>query len=287
MRSARATFDLAGGDHPPCAAARRLHGPRARGDAPGDAALHVASPAVRRRSARPRAALRARRRAAPRASGRDSRRPRDARRRRAAIPFGWDNEFGAHRVDVAAFEIDVHNVTNARVPRVRRRRRLRDARAVDATPAGSGASTRASTHPAFWVRERRRSGTGAGCSRIPAAAGVAGVREPRGSGGVRALAGRGCRPRPSISARRSARPRQRADVPWGDAAAGRARGNFDFARGIRSGRRHPRGASAWGVHDLVGNGWEWTSTVFAPFPGFAPMASYPSTRPTSSTASTT
>ncbi len=37
----------------------------------------------------------------------------------------------------------------------------------------------------------------------------------------------------------------------------------------------PRGASAWGVRDLVGNGWEWTSTVFEPFPGFAPMPSYP------------
>ena len=28
-------------------------------------------------------------------------------------------------------------------------------------------------------------------------------------------------------------------------------------------------------HDLAGHGWEWTSTLFAPFPGFAPMASYP------------
>ena len=37
----------------------------------------------------------------------------------------------------------------------------------------------------------------------------------------------------------------------------------------------PAGASAWGVHDLVGNGWEWTSTIFGPFAGFAPMASYP------------
>ena len=32
---------------------------------------------------------------------------------RAASAFGWDNEFAAHRVGVAAFEIDVHSVTNA------------------------------------------------------------------------------------------------------------------------------------------------------------------------------
>ena len=38
---------------------------------------------------------------------------------------------------------------------------------------------------------------------------------------------------------------------------------------------YPGGQSAWGIHDLVGNGWEWTDTVFAPFPGFAPMATYP------------
>ena len=30
-----------------------------------------------------------------------------------------------------------------------------------------------------------------------------------------------------------------------------------------------------GIEYLVGNGWEWTSTVFAPFDGFEPMASYP------------
>jgi formylglycine-generating enzyme required for sulfatase activity len=31
---------------------------------------------------------------------------------------------------------------------------------------------------------------------------------------------------------------------------------------------HPEGASAWGVQDLVGDGWEWTDTVFAGLPGF-------------------
>ena len=58
-------------------------------------------------------------------------------------------------------------------------------------------------------------------------------------------------------------------IPWGDALrrAGRP-ANFDFARwDPEPVGAHPDGASAFGVHDLVGNGWEWTSTVFAPFDG--------------------
>ena len=30
----------------------------------------------------------------------------------------------------------------------------------------------------------------------------------------------------------------------------------------------PEGASAYGVSELLGNGWEWTSSVFKPFDGF-------------------
>jgi len=37
----------------------------------------------------------------------------------------------------------------------------------------------------------------------------------------------------------------------------------------------PSETSAFGIANLLGNGWEWTSTVFAPFPGFEPFPFYP------------
>jgi formylglycine-generating enzyme required for sulfatase activity len=66
------------------------------------------------------------------------------------------------------------------------------------------------------------------------------------------------------------------EFPWGSAPPSRAHGNFDF--------HHwnpipcdatPAGESAFGVAQLVGNGWEWTSTVFAPFQGFRSSPNYP------------
>jgi formylglycine-generating enzyme required for sulfatase activity len=67
-----------------------------------------------------------------------------------------------------------------------------------------------------------------------------------------------------------------AAFPWGDEEAGAAVGNFGLGLWdpLPAGR-FPAGASAWGIEDLVGNGWEWTATPFAGFPGFRPMRLYP------------
>jgi iron(II)-dependent oxidoreductase len=64
------------------------------------------------------------------------------------------------------------------------------------------------------------------------------------------------------------------EAEWHRAAEGSTTGHFDFAGfdPIPVGSHPPSRA---GVYDLVGNGWEWTSTVFAPFDGFVPMRSYP------------
>jgi formylglycine-generating enzyme required for sulfatase activity len=56
----------------------------------------------------------------------------------------------------------------------------------------------------------------------------------------------------------------------------REHGNFDFQDWDPSPvNAHPAGNSAFGISDLAGNGWEWTSTPFAPFAGFEPHPSYP------------
>jgi ergothioneine biosynthesis protein EgtB len=65
--------------------------------------------------------------------------------------------------------------------------------------------------------------------------------------------------------------------PWGEDLPGPHHGNFGFTdwapRPVGS---RPEGVSAWGVHELVGNGWEWTETAFAPLPGFhAYIPGYP------------
>ncbi|MBV6431826.1 MAG: Hercynine oxygenase [Bryobacteraceae bacterium] len=66
------------------------------------------------------------------------------------------------------------------------------------------------------------------------------------------------------------------DLPWGSEPPTTQRGNFDFARwDPLPVTANPEGDSAFGVSQLAGNGWEWTSTPFSPFPGFERFPFYP------------
>jgi iron(II)-dependent oxidoreductase len=180
------------------------------------------------------------------------------------LPFGWDNEFLRHDAEVPAFSIDQHSVTNGEFLEF-------------VEGGGYGREGLDSRHPVFWERQGGAWTWRGQWERLPlplawpvwashaeasAYARWKGRRLPTEAEYHRAAFGT-----PGGSERR---------FPWGDAPPDATRGNFDF-QGTEPAPAgsHPAGASAWGVHDLVGNGWEWTSTVFAPFPGFAPMASYP------------
>src|SRR5260370_20422319 len=63
--------------------------------------------------------------------------------------------------------------------------------------------------------------------------------------------------------------------PWGAEPPSLRHGNFDLLRWDPTPvGSFPGGSSELGVADLVGNGWEWTRTLFAPFPGFEPFSFY-------------
>jgi len=193
-----------------------------------------------------------------------------------SLPFGWDNEFGPLDVDVPAFAIDRRNVTNAEFAEFVEAGGYTDAawwRPEDfawVTANGIG-------HPPFW--ERRDDGWWwrALFERLPLPADwPVYVSHAEASAYAR---WRGARLPTEAEYQRAAygspedAPRR---YPWGDAEPTAGHGAFDFvAWDPLPVDTHPAGRSAWGVDDLVGNGWEWTSTPFAPFPGFAASPSYP------------
>ncbi len=176
---------------------------------------------------------------------------------RDEIGFGWDNEFPKHRVDVNAFAIQRHNVTNGDY--------LECMRATGA-PAPHFWSTADGrwfwrgifeliplplSWPAFVTHDEASAYTRWKGGRLPTEAEYhrAAFGTPRG---------------------------KERFYPWGNEVPDPKRGNFGLVNTepVPVGS-YPGSASAWGIHDLVGNGWEWTDTQFSGFAGFQPMASYP------------
>jgi formylglycine-generating enzyme required for sulfatase activity len=63
--------------------------------------------------------------------------------------------------------------------------------------------------------------------------------------------------------------------PWGSEAPSPLHGNFDFQSwDPMPVSAHPEGRSGFGAEGMLGNGWEWTSTVFGPFRGFTSFPFY-------------
>ena len=142
---------------------------------------------------------------------------------------------------------------------------------------------------ALLVRARRRLVAARRLPRDPVAAQLASLRPHDDAAAFCTWAGRAVAERSRVPSRRvrNAR-RRRTPLPWGDAPPGPQHGNFGFRRfDPEPVGSSPAGASAWGVEDLVGNGWEWTSTPFAPFPGLRRWHPIRNIPPTSSTANTT
>ena len=194
---------------------------------------------------------------------------------KTAVPFSWDNERPAYSVDVPAFSIERHDVTNARFMAFVEAGGYGDARWW--TPEDwTWVQSEEREHPLVWERADGAWYWRGMFARIPlplswpvyvsgaeaaAFARWQGDRLPTEAEFMRAAYGSDAGERPH---------------PWGDAAPSPAHGVFDFTSwDPHPAGSHSVGASAWGVEDLVGNGWEWTSTPFAPFPGFAPIPSYP------------
>jgi iron(II)-dependent oxidoreductase len=170
--------------------------------------------------------------------------------------FGWDNEFDVHHVFVPSFGINRYKVTNRRY--------------LSFVEAGA-------EPPHFW---RRRDGTWywrtlGGEVPLPLDWPVYVTHQEATA--YAAWCGQVLPTEAQFHRAAFGTPTNEERVyPWGDCPPTPSHGNFDGRSwdpvGVAS---TPLGNSAFGIAQLVGNGWEWTSTVFAPFPGFEPYACYP------------
>jgi ergothioneine biosynthesis protein EgtB len=194
--------------------------------------------------------------------------------------FGWDNEMETHEVDVPAFSIEKCNVTNGDYLRFIQAGGYKNPALWD-DESWNWKIANNVEHPAFWRRDGNlwlyRGMFGE--VRLPrdwpvylshaeatSYANWLGRKLPTEAQFHRAAYGS---PKTSGTER---------FYPWGNEneAPTERHGNFDFHSWEPSTvGSHPAGASAFDVQDLIGNGWEWTRTEFAPFPGFKAMSFYP------------
>jgi formylglycine-generating enzyme required for sulfatase activity len=189
--------------------------------------------------------------------------------------LGWDNEYEAHPVEVPAFAIESHDVTNGEYLRFVEEGGYRE-RSLWTPADWEWLAAAGIEHPRFWRRcpsGWRYRGMFAEAPLDPSAPVY--VSHAEATACAR-WSGRRLPSEAELHRAAYGTPDggERA-FPWGDAAPSSERGTFGFERFDPSpAGAHPAGDSAFGVADLVGNGWEWTRTPFAPFDGFEPLPFY-------------
>ncbi|MGD1210407.1 MAG: SUMF1/EgtB/PvdO family nonheme iron enzyme [Candidatus Acidiferrales bacterium] len=204
--------------------------------------------------------------------------------RNGARTFGWDNEFETQEIEVPSFSIDVFPVTNAEYLKFVHAGGYEDAKHWKPEDWEWRRRERIE-HPQFWARR----------SNAPAAdpdtqweyrAMFAAIPLPPSwpvyvsHAEASAFARWAGRKLPTEAqwhrAAYGAPDGTERAYPWGDAPPGETHGNFHHQRwNAAPVDAHPAGASAFDVFDLLGNGWEWTSSVFGPLPGFESFSFYP------------
>jgi ergothioneine biosynthesis protein EgtB len=192
--------------------------------------------------------------------------------------FGWDNEYEAYGVDVPAFAIDQFQVTNEQYLE------FMNAGGYE-TPAfwnddnhedWDWKSSHGISHPAFWRREGNQWLYRTMFNEFPLPMSWP-VYVSQAEAKAYAHWARKSLPT-EAEWQRAAYATENGDerqYPWGSAQPAEQYGNFDFARWSPAPvNAFPQAQSAFGVHGMLGNGWEWTTTEFAPFPGFEPFPFY-------------
>jgi ergothioneine biosynthesis protein EgtB len=189
--------------------------------------------------------------------------------------FGWDNEFDTQQVEVPAFAMDRHKVTNGDYLKFIEAGGYQN-RVLWTGDGWQWKSEHNISHPVFWKPVRGGWRYRTMFEEIPlpadwpvyvshaeaaAYASWAGGRLPDEAEWHRAAYGT-----PQGEER---------EYPWGDDAPASQRGYFDFARWDPAPvNAFPGARSAFGLEGLVANGWEWTASRFAPFRGFEAHPSY-------------
>lgn len=192
---------------------------------------------------------------------------------RAAGTFGWDNEFEAYETVVPAFEIDQFMVTNRQYLQFLESGGY-EARALWSDADWQWKSSAGISHPAFWTRKDNAWFWRSMFEDIPLPLdGPVYVSHAEASAFAK-WAGKSLPTEEEWH--RVVYAEGQTLYPWGDEPPSSRHAIADFESWDPVPvNALPDGASAFGLQGALGNGWEWTSTLFAPFPGFQPFPFYP------------